>query len=46
MTHNLIVALDNLSEKEASAVIQKISAECKDFMDTILLKVNDLLALK
>ena len=40
----LIIALDGLSEAEAKAKILQISVECAWFMDSILFKVNDLLA--
>lgn len=43
---NLIIALDNLSEEQAKQKIQEISDSCSQYMDRIIFKVNDLLALK
>ena len=42
--HKLIVALDNLSEKEAEAKIREISWKCKLNMNNVIFKFNDLMA--
>jgi len=39
----LIIALDNLSEKKAKEIISLISKECSEYIDRIVFKVNDLL---
>ena len=41
--NRLIVALDNLTEPEAKKVIEEISDKCREYMDDISFKVNDLL---
>jgi hypothetical protein len=42
--HDLIIALDNMSEDEVKEVVENISIECEEYMNNIRFKVNDLLA--
>ena len=43
-TTKLIIALDNMSEKEAKKIIERITKECPLYMDRIIFKFNDLIA--
>jgi len=43
MDNKLIIALDNLSEKEIKKLVQEISRDSSQYIDKIIFKVNDIL---